>query len=99
MLQTLAKLSPRYRSVVSMDSLRSALDGELSEIKLISSLNRLTELRLIEGTTGWYSFRKEIYRRYFRTKLAFSDSSVGDIMEKTVSVSKGSPFGGFTRIR
>ena len=98
-LQTLARLSPRYRSVVSKESLRTALGGGLSESKLTSALNRLTELRLIEGKAERYSFRKEIYRRYFRSKLAISDGSVGDIMEKTVSVTSGAPFGGFARKR
>ena len=96
-LRALAELSPRYRSVVSTDALRANLDGELTEIRLIGALNRLAELRLIESTAGRHFFRKEIYRRYFRTKLAISGSSAGDILEKAVRVSVQNDYGGFGR--
>lgn len=100
-LDAMARLAERYQSYVSFERLRPAVGDVCSEGQLSASLELLLELKLIEQDASGrssYRFKREIYRRFFRSQLVSTGevrTVLGDMMEKQVSLPKG--YGVFDR--
>lgn len=96
-LSAMAELSPRYQTRVTIEDLREKIGSDLTALRLNSALTRLRELRLLEETSGRYMFRKEIYRRYFRTRLTIGGGGAADVLEKAAPAERAGAFGMFSR--
>lgn len=94
LISTIADMSINYREIVARSDIWARVSSQITWEVFVNSLSRLMLLRLLEMVSDeTFRFRKELYRRYFRSQVLTSSTTPSDEFIRTAKVSSASIYG------